>query len=319
MKAIVYEKYGPPEGMRLAEVPTPIPTDEEILIKIRAVSVNRSDWENLTGRPFYGRLGGLTRPGKHILGSDIAGQVERVGSRNNRFKVGDEVFGDILSHLGGFAEYVCVRGTNLALKPAWLSFEQAAALPQAGGIALQGIRDKVRAGQSVLINGAGGGGGSFAIQLARLYGAEVTGVDNPEKLDFLKSLGAGHGLDYTHEDFTKNGKQYDLILDLVAYRSAFDYRRALKPNGSYYAVGGSFGTLMQILLLGSWIGRSAGKKIGILAVRPNPQDLLTLAELYRDGKLAPFIDKTYPLSQVPAAMQYLGEGHVKGKIVISVG
>jgi NADPH:quinone reductase-like Zn-dependent oxidoreductase len=195
MKAIVYNRYGPPEGMRLKEVPAPVPTEAEILIKIRAASVNRSDWESMTGRPFYARLGGLVRPFKQILGSDIAGRVERVGSKNSRFKVGDEVFGDILVHLGGFAEYVCVRGTNMALKPDWMSFEQAAALPQAGVIALQGIRGKVQAGQSVLINGAGGGGGSYAVQLARLYGAEVTGVDNSEKLDFLKSLGADHVID----------------------------------------------------------------------------------------------------------------------------
>src|SRR5215211_2448694 len=258
MKAIVRTEYGSPEVMRLEEVPKPVPGDDELLVKVHAVSLNRSDWEGLIGKPLYARMGGLRRPGYPILGSDIAGRVETVRKANSQFQPGDEVFGEMWDYHGGFAEYVCTRGKAWALKPAGLTFEQAAAIPQAGVIALQGIRNKgqVQPGQKVLINGAGGGAGSFAIQLAKLYGAEVTGVDNTEKLDFMRSLGADHVIDYTREDFTKNGKQYDFILDLIAYRSAFAYARALKPNGSYYAVGGSVATFLQFFLFGPSIRRT---------------------------------------------------------------
>jgi NADPH:quinone reductase-like Zn-dependent oxidoreductase len=320
MKAIVYHKYGSPDVLKLEEVEKPLPTADEILIKIHAVSLNRSDWENLTGKPFYARVGGVLRPRNHILGSDIAGRVEMVGSNHKQFQPGDELFGELPGYHGGFAEYVCVRGTTLARKPAGLTFEEAAAIPQAAVIALQGIRDKgqVQPGQQVLINGAGGGSGMFAVQLAKLYGAEVTGVDNAGKLDFMRSLGADQVIDYTQEDFTQSGKQYDLILDLIAYRSAYDYKRALKPNGSYYFVGGSVATLFQILLLGSWMGRSEGKKITLLAVQPNAKDLLLMAELCEAGKIVPVIDRQYPLSEVPDALRYLGDGHAKGKVVIGV-
>jgi NADPH:quinone reductase-like Zn-dependent oxidoreductase len=277
MRAIVYTKYGPPEVLQLKEVERPTPTDDEVLIKVQAISVNRSDWERLTGTPLYARIGGLLRPRHQILGSDVAGRVEMAGRNVKRFQPGDEVFGDILWRLGGFAEYVCAREGDLAPKPASMTFEEVAAIPQAAVIALQGIRDKgkVQAGQKVLINGAGGGAGTFAVQLAKLYGAEVTGVDNTGKLDFMRSLGADHVIDYTREDFTKNGQQYDLILDVVANRSVFTYRRALRPNGSYFAVGGSVATLFQILLLGPWIGRKTGKKIHVLAVRPSLEDMGT--------------------------------------------
>ncbi len=208
MKAIVYDEYGSPDVLRLEEVDTPTPADDEILIKVHAVSVNRSDWEGLIGKPLYARIGGLRKPGNHILGSDIAGQVERAGKNNSQFKPGDEVFGETADYHGGFAEYVRAHGTILALKPAGMTFEEAAAIPQAGVIALQGIRDKgqVQPGQTVLINGAGGGAGSFAVQLAKLYRAEVTGVDNAEKLGFMRSLGADHVIDYTRENFTKKRK-----------------------------------------------------------------------------------------------------------------
>src|SRR5512133_3774232 len=211
MKAIVYYRYGSPDVLRLEEVEKPAPADDQILIRVHAVSVNRSDWEGLIGKPLYARLGGLRKPGNPVLGSDIAGQVERVGKNNSQFQVGDEIFGEMEDYHGGFAEYVCTQGKAWALKPASLTFEEAAAIPQAGVIALQGIRDKgqVQPGQKVLINGAGGGAGTFAIQLAKLYGAEVTGVDNSEKLDFMRSLGADHVIDYTRDDFTKNGQQYD--------------------------------------------------------------------------------------------------------------
>ena len=321
MKAIVYTEYGTPDVLQLKEVEKPTPTDEEVLIKVRAVSVNRSDWEGLLGKPVYARIGGLRRPRRHILGSNIAGRVERVGKNITRLQPGDEVFGDIMETMCGFAEYVCAREKSLALKPAGMTFEQAAAIPQAAVIALQGIRDKgqVQPGQSVLINVGGGGTGMFAIQLARLYGAEVTGVDNTGKLDFMRSLGADHVIDNTREDFTRNGKQYDLILDVIAHRSVFAYQRALKPKGSYYAVGGSVATMLQILLLGPWVRRRSGKKVRVLIVQPGVKDMVHITELYEAGKVVPVIDRRYPLSEVPEALRYLGEGRTQGKVVITVG
>jgi len=322
MKAIVYEKYGSPDVLQLTEVEKPTPKDHEVLIKVHAVSVNRSDWECLRGKPLYARItvSGLLKPKKKILGSDIAGRVEAAGRNVKRFQPGDEVFGDILWHMGGFAEYVCAPEGALALKPAGMTFEEAATIPQAAVIALQGIRDKgqVQSGQKVLINGAGGGAGSFAVQLAKLYGAEVTGVDNTGKLDFMRSLGADHVIDYTREDFTKNGKQYDMILDVIAHRSVFAYKRALRPNGCYFCVGGSVATLFQILLLGPWVRRTAGKKIRLLVVQPNLKDMVYITELYEAGKVVPVIDRRYPLSEVPEALQYLGEGRAKGKVVITL-
>lgn len=320
MQAVVYTGYGPPEVLQVKEVAKPTPRDDEVLIKVQAVSLNRSDWETLTGKPLYARIGGLLRPRRQILGSDIAGRVELAGKDVRRFQPGDEVFGDILSRMGGFAEYVCERETALSLKPARMTFDEVSTIPQAGVIALQGIRDKgqVRPGQKVLINGAGGGADMFAVQLAKLYGAEVTGVDNTGKLNFMRSLGADHVIDYTQEDFSRNGEQYDLILDLVARRSAFDYKRALKPNGSYYLVGGSVATMFQILLLGPLIRITTGKNVRVLAVRPNREDLATITELCETGKIVPVIDRRYPLRQVPDALRYLGEGHAKGKVVITV-
>jgi NADPH:quinone reductase-like Zn-dependent oxidoreductase len=320
MKAIVYTKYGSPEVLQLKEVAKPTPKDDEVLIKVQAVSVNRSDWEGLSGKPLYARLGGLLKPRHHILGSDIAGRVEMAGRHIRRFRPGDEVFGDILPRLGGFAEYVCARESALAPKPASMTFEEAAAIPQAAVIALQGTRDKgkIQPGQKVLITGAGGGAGTFAVQLAKLYGAEVTGVDNTGKLDFMRSLGADHVIDYTREDFTKNGKQYDLILDVVAHRSVFAYKRALGSRGSYFLTGGSVTTIFQVLLLGPWIRGITGKKMRILAVQPNLKDLVYVTELYEAGKVVPVIDRRYPLSEIPEALRYLGEGRTKGKVVITV-
>jgi NADPH:quinone reductase-like Zn-dependent oxidoreductase len=320
MKAVIRTKYGPPEILQLKEVERPTPADDEVLIKVHAVSVNRSDWETLTGSPLYARMGGLLRPGHQILGSDIAGRVEIAGRNIRRFQSGDEVFGDILGHMGGFAEYVCAREKSLALKPAGLTFEQAAALPQAALIALQGIRDKgqVKAGQKVLINGAGGGAGTFAVQLAKSYGAEVTGVDSTDKLGFMRSIGADHFIDYTTEDFTKAGQQYDLILDVIASRSVFACARALRPNGSYFAIGGSVAIIFQILLLGPWIRLGSRKKIRLLAVRPNLIDMIHVAELCEAGKIVPVIDRRFPLSETAEAIRYLGEGHVRGKVVITV-
>jgi NADPH:quinone reductase-like Zn-dependent oxidoreductase len=320
MKAIVYERYGPPDVLFLKELPDPVPTDDEVLVKVHAVSVNGSDRERLIGKPLYARVGGLFKPGAQILGSDIAGRVEKVGKNITQFHPGDDVFGEIPGYAGGFAEYVSVPESALARKPAALTFEQAAAIPQAGVIALQGIRDKgqVQPGQQVLVNGAGGGAGTFALQLAKLYGAEVTGVDNTGKLEFLRSLGADHAIDYTREDFTKTGSRYDLILDVIAHRSVFDYARALKPNATYFFVGGSVGTLFQVLLLGGWVKRTKGKNVRLLAVQQNPQDLASITELCATGKIVPVIDRRYPLSEAPEALRYHAEGRAKGKIVLTI-
>ena len=320
MKAIIYRNYGSPDVLKLEDIKKPTATDDEILIKIHAVSINGSDREGLIGKPLYARIGGLRKPSNPILGSDIAGRVEFAGKNNTEFKPGDEIFGEIPGYHGGFAEYVCTSGTTMALKPASMTFEEAAAIPQAGVIALQGIREKgqVRPGQTVLINGAGGSAGSFAVQLAKLHGAEVTGVDNTYKLDFMRSLGADHVIDYTHEDFTRTGKQYDLILDLVAHRSVFAYKRALRPNGTCFFVGGSVAVLFQILLLGPLIRKTTGRNIRLLAVLQNRKDLVSITELCETGKIVPIIDRLYSLSEVPEALRYVAAGHAKGKVVISL-
>ncbi len=320
MKAIVYHEYGSPDLLKLEEVRKPTPADDQLLIKVHAVSVNRSDWEGLVGKPLYVRIGGLFKPKDGILGSDIAGIVEAVGKDVKQYKPGDEVFGLMLNYGGGFAEYACKSEKAMALKPAGMTFEEASAIPQAAFIALQGIRDKgqVRPGQKVLINGAGGGTGTFAIQLAKLARAEVTGVDNTEKLDFMRSLGADHVIDYTKEDFTKNGQQYDLILDVIANRSVFAFKRALKPNGSYFMAGGSVATIFQMLLLGLLIRRTTSRNIKLLVVQTESKDLVYITELIESGKVKLVIDKRYSLSETAEALRYLGEGHVKGKIVITV-
>jgi NADPH:quinone reductase-like Zn-dependent oxidoreductase len=320
MKAVVYTRYGPPDVLRLTDVETPTPKGNEVLVKVHAVSLNASDWEMLRGKPLYSRIGGPFRPRHHVLGSDIAGRVEAVGQYVTLFQPGDDVFADILSYMGGFAEYVCVPEKALAPMPTGMTYEQAAALPQAGAIALQGIREKgqARPGQQVLINGAGGGSGMYAIQLAKLDGAEVTGVDNAEKLEFIRSLGADHVIDYTRENFTRNGRAYDLILDLAGYRSAFAYQRSLAPEGRYLYVGGSVGTLLQALLIGPMLGRADGKKIRLLPVRLGAQHLTPLVELCQAGTITTIIDRGYPLSEVPDALRFLGEGHAKGKVVVIV-
>ncbi|HMJ46265.1 MAG TPA: NAD(P)-dependent alcohol dehydrogenase, partial [Ferruginibacter sp.] len=255
MKAIVYTKYGGPEVLQLKEIEKPLPKDDEVLVKVHAASINDWDWGLLRGDSLIDRLmSGLSKPKKQILGSDIAGRIETIGKNVKKFQPGDEVYGDLSGTWGGFAEYVCAREKALALKPAGMSFQQAAAIPQAAMLAVQGLIDKgkIQAGQKLLINGAGGGVGTFAVQIAKLYGVEVTGVDSTNKLDMLRSLGFDHVIDYTREDFTKNGKCYDLVLDVKTNRSMFEYTRALCPNGIYVTVGGSMARLFQALILGPW-------------------------------------------------------------------
>ncbi|GIF62433.1 NADPH:quinone reductase [Asanoa ishikariensis] len=292
-----------------------MPRADEVLVAVRAVSVNASDWETLVGRPLYSRIGGLRRPRVPTLGSDIAGRVEAVGPAVTRFQVGDEVFGDNLERKGGFAEYAIARERVLALKPPGLSFDEASALPQSGVIAWQGIRTKghVRPGQRVLVNGAGGGTGAYAIQLAKLDGAEVTAVDNAAKLDFMRTVGADHVLDYTKTDFTRDGSRYDLVLDLAGHHSVLAHRRALAPGGRYLWVGGAVGTLFQVLLAGPLVGRQR-----LLVVRNSTRDLLEMAALCLAGTVVTHIDRRYPLDEVPAALSHLGEGRALGKVVVTV-
>jgi NADPH:quinone reductase-like Zn-dependent oxidoreductase len=320
MKAIVYTKYGPPDVLQLKEVAKPTPKDNEVLIKVHAASVNDWDWGLLRGKPFVNRLlFGLLKPRIKILGVDIAGWVEAVGRNVKQFQPSDEVFGDISgSGWGGFAEYVCARENALALKPASMTFEEAAAMPQAALLALQSLRKgQIQPGQKVLINGAGGGAGTFAVQIARSFGAEVTGVDSTSKLDMVRSIGADHVIDYTQEDFTKSGQRYDLILDVVVYHSIFDYKRALSPRGIYVMVGGSTARIFQVMFLGPWISMTVSKKMGILMHKPN-KDLAFMKELFEAGKVKPVIDRRYPLSEVAEALRYLEEGHNQGKVVITL-
>jgi NADPH:quinone reductase-like Zn-dependent oxidoreductase len=320
MKAIVFTKYGSPDVLELKEVEKPTPKDDEVLIRVHAASINDWDWGALQGIPFVNRLiFGLLKPKKQILGSDIAGRIEAVGKNVRQFQPGDEVFGDLSGDWGGFAEYVCARQNALALKAPSMTFEEAAAIPQAAMLALQGLRDKgqIQPGQKLLINGAGGGVGTFAIQIAKLYGVEVTAVDSPEKLDMLRSMGAEHVIDYTHEDFTKNGQCYDLILDVKTNRSILDCARALSPNGIYVTVGGSMPRLLQALVLVPWILMTTNKKIRIVTLKPN-KDLAYMKELFEAGKVIPVIDGPYKLSEVPKAFRHLGEGRHKGKVVITL-
>ncbi|MET1058724.1 MAG: NAD(P)-dependent alcohol dehydrogenase [Nocardioides sp.] len=315
MKAVIYGRYGGPEVLRLEDVPKPSPAAGQVLIKVAATSVNLSDWECLRGSPAYARIGGLRTPAHRTLGSDVAGVVEAVGDGVTRFRAGEEVYGDNLALKGGFAEYAAAPESVLAPKPPALTFAQASTLPQAGAIALQGTR-WARPGSRVLINGAGGGSGSFAIQLAKRAGAHVTGVDNGRKLGHMRSLGADEVLDYAQDDFTRPAHAYDLVLDLVAHRSVFAYRRALNRGGRYRCVGGSVGTLLRVLTAGSVVGPLSGRSIGVLAVTEGPPHFRPLADRCANGEIAIPIDRTFSLAEVPAALAYVGDGHALGKVVI---
>jgi NADPH:quinone reductase-like Zn-dependent oxidoreductase len=325
MKAIVYTKYGPPDVLNLEEVREPTPRDDEVLIKVHAASANARDWRLLRADPFLVRLmgGGFLKPKHNTLGSDIAGRVEAVGGNVKQFQLGDEVFGDLSGGGfggGGFAEYVCARENALVSKPADMTFEEAAAVPMAAVTALQGLRDKgrIQPGQKVLINGASGGVGTFAVQIAKSFGAEVTGVCSTRKSDMVRALGADHVIDYTQEDFTRNGQRYDLILAVNGYRPISDYKRALNDKGIYVMVGGSSAQLFQALLLGPFVSMTGSKKMGALSAKPDQEDLVFVKELVEAGKVIPVIDRRYPLSGVAEALRYLEEGHARGKVVITV-
>jgi NADPH:quinone reductase-like Zn-dependent oxidoreductase len=322
MRAIVYHTYGSPDVLELKEVEKPTPKDDEVLVSVQAASVNALDWHLLTSDVFLVRLNsGLTKPKLQILGADIAGRVEAVGRNVKQLRPGDDVFGDIFdSGLGGFAEYVCTREDALVPKPANLSFEEAAAIPVAALTALQGLRNKgqIQSGQKVLINGASGGVGTFAVQIAKAFGAEVTAVCSTQNIDTVNSLGADQVIDYTKEDFTKKGQQYDLILGVNGYHPILDYKRSLTPKGRYIMSGGTMAQFGQAVLLGPLISLTGSQKMGNFMAKANRHDLLVLKELVEAGKVKPVIDKRFPLSETAEAMRYLGAGHARGKVIITV-
>jgi len=317
VRAAVYDRYGAPDVLRIDDVPVPSPAAGQVLVKIAATSVNQSDWECLRGSPAYARIGGLRSPAKRTLGSDIAGWVDAVGAGVTRFRPGDEVYGDNLALMGGFAEYAVAAETSLAHKPAGLSFAEASTIPQAGAIALQGTA-AAAAGRRVLINGGGGGSGSFAIQLAKRHGAHVTAVDNAGKQDFMRSVGADDVVDYRRADFTRTDQPYDLVLDLVAHRSVFAYRRALARGGRYRCVGGTVRALLRVVTVGWLAGRLTGRSLGVLVVREGPAHFEPLTELCLAGEIGIHIDRTFSLDDVAAALAHVGEGQALGKVVVAV-
>ena len=320
MKAIVYTKYGPPDVLQIEEVEKPTPNENQALIKVHAASINAADYRVMRAEPFLLRpmIGGLLKPKNTRLGSDVAGRVEAVGENVKQFRPGDEVFG---CRNGAFAEYVCAREGALALKPANSSFEEAAAVPVAALTALQGIRyaGGIRPGQKVLIQGASGGVGTFAVELAKSFGAEVTAVCSTRNLDMARSIGADHVIDYTQEDFTRNQQRYDLIFAVNGYHSLLAYKRALNPQGIYVCAGGTMPQFFQAMLLGSLMSRNGGKKMGSMGIaKVNQEDLVFLGELLKAGKIAPVIDRSYPLSEIAEAFRYVEDTHAQGKVVITV-
>ncbi len=322
MRAVVNTKYGSPDVLELREVEKPLPGDNEVLVRVRAASVNAFDWHMLRGKPFVARLaGGLLRPRHTILGEDVAGTVEAAGRDATRFKPGDGVFGDIAAcGSGGFAEFVCARESLLAPKPANLTFAEAAAVPMASVTALQGLRDKgkIEKGKRVLINGAGGGVGTFAVQLAKHFGAEVTAVCSARNLELARSLGADRVIDYAAEDFTRGSQRYDLILGVNGDTPVTGYRRALAPGGIYVMTGGSNRQIFQALLLGPMLSIGGGRKLTAMVARANREDLIFITGLIEAGKVRTIIDRRFPLEGVADAIRYLEEGHARGKVVITV-
>jgi NADPH:quinone reductase-like Zn-dependent oxidoreductase len=324
MKAIICPKYGSPDVLQLKEVTKPAPQDDEVLIRIHAASINSRDWRYMRANPFFIRLtkGGFLRPKNPILGVDMAGRVEAAGSDVKQFKPGDEVFGYLPSATGRgtFAEYVCANEDAIGLKPVNLTFEQAAAVPLAAMTALQGLRDNgnIRPGHKVLINGASGGVGTFAVQIAKAFGAEVTAVCSTKNLEMARSLGADHVIDYKVEDFTQNGLHYDLILAVNGYHPISDYLRTLKPEGTYVVAGGSMAQLFQAASNGKRIPRTGGQKIVVVSLEHNKKDLVFIKELLESGKIMPVIDGCYPLCKTPEAFWYFENVHPRGKVVISV-
>ncbi|MCK4412388.1 MAG: NAD(P)-dependent alcohol dehydrogenase [Candidatus Eisenbacteria sp.] len=322
MNAVVMERYGTPDVLQLRDVAKPTPKANEVLVRVHAASVNDWDWGLLQGTPFVNRMiSGLFTPKVQIIGGDIAGRVEAVGKDVKAFEPGDEVYGDLcMSGFGAFAEYACAPEACLAHKPTRMTFEQAAAIPQAGMLAVQGLIDvgRIQSGQKLLLNGAGGGVGTFALQVAKLYETEVTVVDKPGKLEMLRAMGADYLIDCLKEDFTKGGKCYDLILDVKTNRSPFAYARALNPNGTYVTVGGNTLRLIQALVLGPPMSRICTKHVRIVTLKPN-KDLAYMNELFEAGKLVPVIDGPYKLADVPEAFRLFGTGDHKGKIIVTVG
>lgn len=315
------ERYGTPDVLELRDVARPTPKAREVLVRVHAASVNDWDWQMLRGTSFLIRiLNGLFTPKVRIIGCDIAGRVEVVGEDVKAFQPGDEVYGDLsMSGFGAFAEYACAPEAGLAHKPRRMTFEQAAAIPQAGMLAVQGLIDvgRIRSGQKLLLNGAGGGVGTFALQLARLYDVEVTAVDKACKLDMLRTMGADHVVDYLEEDFTRHGKGYDLILDVKTNRSPLAYARALNPHGTYVTVGGSIPRLLQALVLSPLISRLSNKHVRMVGLKQN-KDLAYMNELFEAGKLVPVIDKRYTLADVAEAFRLFGTGNHKGKIIVTM-
>lgn len=319
LKAIVYTEYGPPDVLQVREVDVPTPRQNELLVRVRAASVNAYDWRMLKADPFLVRLmgGGFLRPKQTILGADVAGRVEAVGENVTQYQPGDEVFG---CARGGFAEYVCARESAFALNSGSMTFEVAAAVPMAGLTALQGLRDRgqIQPGQKVLVNGASGGVGTFAVQIAKSFGTEVTAVCSTGNLDMARAIGADHVIDYTQEDFTRSGRRYDLIFAANGHHSIFDYTRALTPRGVYVVAGGTMAQMFQAMLIGPWISKTGGKKVRSFVAGMNHEDLVVMSELIEAGRVKPVIERRYPLSEAAEALRYVGEGHAKGKIVITV-
>lgn len=322
MRAVTYTEYGSPDVLRLAEVAAPTPGDDDVLIRVHAAGVNAGDWHLLRGEPLMVRLmAGLRRPKRPILGADVAGRIEAVGRNVAELRPGDEVFGDLSdSGFGAFAEYVAAPAHTVARKPAGMSFAQAAAVPSAALTALQGLRDEaqLRPGQRVLVNGASGGVGSFAVQIAKALGAEVTGVTSGRNLELVRALGADHVVDYTREDFTRSGMRYDVILDTAAFRPLAEHQRALAPGGAYVLVGGAFRQMLTVMVLGPWRSRRSGQRFRTFVKQPRPHNLAFVRELLEAGRLAPAIDRCYPLGEAAAALRYLGTRRARGKVVMTV-